>query len=51
MHISRAAIEESRVAEMAIDSIRAELRWLDPPDRTPLLQVNIDGPMIEWKRR
>ena len=49
--ISREALEELRDAEVAIDSIRAELRWLDPPDRTPLLQLNIDGTMIEWKRR
>lgn len=43
-------LEELRDAEVAIDSIRAELQWLDPPQRTALQQINIDGALIEWKR-
>jgi hypothetical protein len=45
----REALDELRHAEVALDSLRAELRWLHPAERMPLLQVNIDGPLIEWK--
>jgi hypothetical protein len=47
--MSEAASEELRVAERAIDSLRAKLfhhaeeKWLI------ITQLNIDGPLIEWK--
>ena len=49
--MSPEALEELREAEAAIDSLKAELRWLDPAATTTLEQVNIDGTLIEWKRR
>lgn len=48
--LSAAASDELRAAEFAIDSLRAQLcmdadqEWLD------LSQLNIDGPLIEWKQ-
>jgi hypothetical protein len=47
--LSEAASEELRQAEYAIDSLRAKLlitatnEWLD------VSQINIDGPLVEWK--
>ena len=47
--LSRAAAEELQRAERELDVLRAKLfieqrdEWLD------LSQVNIDGPLIEWK--
>lgn len=47
--LSAAASEELRAAEYAIDSLRAKLfleaqnQWVD------LAQLNIDGPLVEWK--
>jgi len=49
--MSPEALEELRNAEAAIDSLKAELRWLDPVRLDTLEQVNIDGSLIEWKRR
>jgi hypothetical protein len=46
---SPAASEELREAEVAIDALRAELRWVDKAESTRLSQVNIDGRLIEWK--
>jgi hypothetical protein len=45
----REALEELAIAEAAIDSIRAELRWSDAKEPTRIVQLNIDGPLIEWK--
>jgi hypothetical protein len=45
----REALEELAEAEMAIDRIRAELRWSDSQEHTRIAQLNIDGPLIEWK--
>src|SRR5690242_5707635 len=47
--LSDAAAEELRQAELEIDGLRAKLlveaqsEWID------LSQINIDGPLIEWK--
>jgi hypothetical protein len=49
--MSPEALEELREAEAAIDSLRAELRWINPAGIDTLEQVNIDGALIEWKRR
>jgi hypothetical protein len=42
-------MEELRKAEQAIDSLRAELRWMKDQRVTPITQINIDGTMIEWR--
>ncbi|HET6252254.1 MAG TPA: hypothetical protein VFE47_31500 [Tepidisphaeraceae bacterium] len=47
--LSEAASEELRLAEYAIDTIRATLLLESPEERRHLRQVNIDGPLIEWK--
>lgn len=47
--LSRETSDALREAENAIDSIRAALCGDSPDDSHPLAQVNIDGPLIEWK--
>ena len=42
------ALEELRGAEVAIDSLKTELVWLDTDSRTPVRQLTIDGSLIEW---
>jgi hypothetical protein len=46
---SRAASEELRQAEMAIDSLRGELYWPDEQKLTRASQINIDDKLMEWK--
>jgi hypothetical protein len=47
--LSAAASEELRAVEFAIDSLHAKLR-IDPNQEwVDLSQLNIDGPLIEWK--
>jgi hypothetical protein len=46
--LSDAASDELRSVECEIDTLRAEL-LLDTGERRPILQLNIDGPLIEWK--
>jgi hypothetical protein len=43
------ALDELAKAEVAIDRIRAELHWQDSSEHTRIAQLNIDGPLIEWK--
>jgi hypothetical protein len=47
--LSEAMIDELRQAEQAIDALRAELRWMKDQSITPVVQLNIDGPLIEWR--
>jgi hypothetical protein len=47
--LSEAASEELRQTEFAIDSIRAMLLLDSSEEYRPLRQLNIDGPLIEWK--
>jgi len=46
--LSPAAADELRRVECEIDTLRAEL-LLENGERRPILQLNIDGPLIEWK--
>ena len=45
----REALDELVKAETAIDRVKAELRWHNSDERTGILQLNIDGELIEWK--
>ncbi len=47
--LSEAASEELRTAEYAIDSLRAKLLVEDNSEWVDIGQLNIDGPLIEWK--
>jgi hypothetical protein len=47
--LSDAASEELRAAELAIDALKATLILDSPPENLLLGQLNIDGPLIEWK--
>ncbi|HWE02582.1 MAG TPA: hypothetical protein VG326_09250 [Tepidisphaeraceae bacterium] len=49
VRLSEAASEELRYTERELDSLRAALLLENPREWHPLRQVNIDGPMIEWK--
>ena len=49
--LSEAASEELRQTEYAIDALDAKLYWPERREWTELTQVNIDGDLIEWKRR
>jgi hypothetical protein len=49
--LSEAASEELRVAEYEMDAIRAKLLLQGSGEWRDLMQVNIDGPLIEWKQR
>lgn len=46
--LSTDALEELRLAEAAIDALKAELHWNDSPSRIPVHQLTIDGTLIEW---
>lgn len=41
--------EELRQAEMAIDRLQAVLQLEGPEERRAIQEINIDGPLIEWK--
>ena len=47
--VSEAALAELRRIECEIDALRAELLLTDTGDRRRIRQLNIDGPLIEWK--
>ena len=47
--VSEAALAELRRIECEIDSLRAELLVTETGERRPIRQLNIDGPLIEWK--
>lgn len=47
---SDAAADELRAAEMAIDALRVELRWMQSGKVVHVAQLNIDGDLIEWRR-
>ena len=48
--LSPAAAEELRDVEYAIDHVRAMLYWPGLDQWVPVLQLNIDGELIEWKQ-
>jgi hypothetical protein len=48
-HLTRAASDELRRAEHAIDALRARLRLHTTGEWRPLGEINIDGAMVEWK--
>lgn len=43
------AAAELRDIELALDHLHAELHWMHDHSITPVTQLNIDGPLIEWK--
>jgi hypothetical protein len=47
--LGRAASEELRRVESALDGLRAQLRWHSSGQTLPISQLNIDGPLIEWR--
>jgi len=47
--LSDAALQELRRVECELDSLRAELVLCETAERRRIRQLNIDGPMIEWK--
>ena len=46
---SRAASEELREIEVAIDGLRSELYWPQQQRTTRAWQINIDERLVEWK--
>jgi hypothetical protein len=44
------ALAELRAAETAIDSLKAEILWHLSQERTPLVELIIDGSLIEWRQ-
>ncbi|MGB7159348.1 MAG: hypothetical protein WBD40_14870 [Tepidisphaeraceae bacterium] len=47
--LSRAAADELREAENAIDRIHAKLYLCRTGEWRTITQLNIDGPLVEWK--
>ena len=47
--LSRAAADELREAELAIDRIRGELFWPDSQRLVRAWEINIDDTLVEWK--
>jgi hypothetical protein len=47
--LSDAALQELRRVECELDALRAELLLCDSGERRRIRQLNIDGPLIEWK--
>src|SRR5262245_18899540 len=47
--LSEAASDELRAAELAIDALRAKMHLERENEWVDLSQLNIDGPLIEWK--
>ncbi len=47
--LSPAASEELRHAELALDALRSKLVSDDGGEVLDLAQLNIDGPLIDWK--
>lgn len=47
--LSRDASQELRRAEYAIDALEAQLYFPDKNEWRRLAQINIDGPLVEWK--
>jgi hypothetical protein len=47
--LSAAAAEELREVEQEIDRLHAKLFLVGPQEWRPVSQLNIDGPLIEWK--
>lgn len=48
--MSRDAAEELRQAEYAIDALHARLFFQTQTKWVDIAQINIDGPLIEWKQ-
>ena len=44
------ALEELRHIEFVIDHLHAQLHLPEKNEWHPIAQLNIDGPLIEWKR-
>lgn len=49
--LSEAASEELQQAEVAMDRLKSRLHFSEADEWHDLGQVNIDGILIEWKRR
>ena len=47
--LSQAASEELRDTEREMDAIRALLRLENPDESHSIRELNIDGPLIEWR--
>ena len=47
--LSNAAGDELREVERELDQLRAKLHFADSNEWVKCAQVNIDGPLIEWK--
>ena len=47
--LSRDASQELRRAEYAIDALKARLFFPEKNEWRRLAQINIDGPLLEWK--
>jgi hypothetical protein len=47
--LSRAASDELRQAEIAIDLLRGELHWPNDQRTMRAWQINIDDNLVEWK--
>ena len=47
--LTSAASEELRRAELALDALRSQLVFDEQDEVLDLTQINIDGPLIEWR--
>jgi len=47
--MSDAALQELRRVECELDALRSELLLCDSGERRRIRQLNIDGPLIDWK--
>jgi hypothetical protein len=47
--VSDAALRELREVECELDALKSELLLCDSGERRRIRQLNIDGPLIEWK--
>jgi hypothetical protein len=47
--LSDAALRELREVECELDALKAEVLLCDSGERRRIQQLNIDGPLIEWK--
>ena len=51
IRLSRAASDELRQAEAAIDALRCRMHWPDRDEWTDIYELNVDDKLIEWKHR
>ena len=48
-HLTHAARDELRQTEIEMDSLRVKLHFYQRDEWVRVGQLNIDGPMVEWK--